>query len=188
MSDYVEASLILAYDATNATVEALQDGSATGADANLVNVKFAFDSPRSGLLTNFYSQRDESNASISFDGLTAYGHVPYTSDLEFDDELTFEAWIKANDHKPGTIAAMDKNGWGVFKLCSQGSHGIESGCCQERTHNSIAFFPGQSISTDGICSSAFSTEDAILIGQWTHILVTVKSGSYVHMYICLLYK
>ena len=186
MSDYVEASLILAYDATNATVEALQDGSATGADANLVNVKFAFDSPRSGLLTNFYSQRDESNASISFDGLTAYGHVPYTSDLEFDDELTFEAWIKANDHKPGTIAAMDENGWGVFKLCSQGFHGIESGCCQAsegRRHNSIAFFPGQSISTDGICSSAFSTEDAILIGQWTHILVTVKSGSYVHMYI-----
>ena len=59
-----------------------------------VNVKFASDSPRSGLLTNFYSQRDESNASISFDGLTAYGHVPYTSDLEFDDELTFEAWIR----------------------------------------------------------------------------------------------
>ena len=79
---------------------------------------------------------------------------------------------------------MDESSWGVFKLCSQGSHGIESGCCQERTHNSIAFFPGQSTSTDGICSSAFSTEDAILIGQWTHILVTVKkSGSYVHMYI-----
>ena len=181
-SDNDDASLILAYDATNVTVETMQDESATGADANLINVKFAFDSPRSGLLTNFYPERDESNASISFDGATAYGHVPYTSDLEFDDKLTFEAWIKANDDKPGTIAAMDEYGWGVFKLCSS-DDGNAPGCCQGRTHNSVAFFPGQSTSSDTICSSSFSTNGSIPIGHWTHILVTVESGSNVAIYI-----
>ena len=41
-SDNDDASLILAYDATNVTVETMQDESATGADANLINVKICF--------------------------------------------------------------------------------------------------------------------------------------------------
>jgi RHS repeat-associated protein len=114
--------------------------------------------------------------ALSFNGTSSYISVPDTDNsLDIDNEITITAWIKPNNLSGYyCIAAKQPSGTAANNYPGNYEFRIEqtSGCLkllhQTSTGNTI---------------SAYMSTIAVNVGQWQHVVVTLKEGSSVKFYI-----
>ena len=102
---------------------------------------------------------------LGFNGINAFGVVSFSEAISFDATdvaraMTFEAWISADQMSEAiVIAAMDDEGWAIFKHCDPTAASSQMGCCEGHTANALVFWPGKASATDAtFCESIVSTE------------------------------
>ena len=122
---------------------------------------------------------DNDASSLYFDGIdtSAFVNVSGSTDLDFDQEVTFEAWIKPEHFGEQQIVAMrtggDYSGWSVAIMCPAGAGPAGSGCCGDHVDGALGFVARTMTSSD--CIAAKSAKTPLRLGEWQHVAVAVEA-------------
>jgi hypothetical protein len=72
------------------------------------------------------------------------------------------------------IAAMDDEGWAIFKHCNSPAGSSQMGCCEGHMPNALVFWPGNASATSAtFCESIVSTVAPLKMDGWEHVSVAV---------------
>ena len=119
---------------------------------------------------------DNAPSSLRFDGIdtSAFINVGGSTELDFNQELTFEAWIKPERFGEQQVIAMrtggDYSGWSVAIMCPAGAG---PGCCGDHVDGALGFVARTMTSSD--CIAAKSAKTPLRLGEWQHVAVVVDA-------------
>jgi hypothetical protein len=176
----------VASDAHGIANGVVAERSLAAGEVKLQNARYALDAPNDGrgVFENYVGTDAPSAAFFAFNGISSYGVVPFSEAISFDATdgaraMTFEAWIAPSGMPEAmVIAAMDDEGWAIFKHCNSPAGSSQMGCCEGHTPNALVFWPGNASATSAtFCESIVSTVAPLQMDEWEHISVAVDVAS-----------